>query len=226
MAGIGPELPFSLDLVQVDGFPGVKRFIGLGQLSSQPESLALLYQQRLTVTPAMIDFGATVWEAYRRSDPTSLWQLTQNPNAPLPLMQKALLRMLAELPSPINGLGLTERLALDIIAAEGSLVARRVFLFSLAEMDPQPYHGDIMFFAILKALWEAETPALKIIGKIETADGHGKEILALTPMGEALLKGEANWLKSNKVKRWVGGVEINSENIKNWCFEDTGPVLV
>ncbi|USG61238.1 DUF1835 domain-containing protein [Sneathiella marina] len=226
MADIGPELPFSLDLVQIDHFPGFRKFIGLGQLIDQPESLALLYQQRLPVTFDMINFGKAIWDAYTSKDPTSLWHLSQRKNAPLPLMQKAMLRMLSELPALKNGLGLTEQLALEIIAEEGNMVARRVFLFSLAEKDPQPYHGDVMFFATLKALWEAETPALKITGRIEAPHDHGKEVLTLTPMGEALLKGEKNWLKVNNIKRWVGGVEINSEKLQNWYFDGNKPVFV
>ncbi|MEP4191728.1 MAG: DUF1835 domain-containing protein, partial [Sneathiella sp.] len=217
MARKSPNLPFRLSLVQVDRFPGIKRFIGLGQIL-QPEGFALLYQQRLSVSPPMISFGATMWEAFTGNDPRELWALINEEKSPLPLMQKAFWRIIAELPSPENGLGLTERLALDIIAKEGSLLARRAFLFAMADRDPQPYHGDIMFFAILNSLWSAENPALEVTGYMEGPGDHGKEILKLTPLGERLLQGQENWLKVNKVDKWVGGIHINSEKAQNWHY--------
>lgn len=227
MSRHSPNLNFTLDLVQVDRFPGVKRFVGIGQLSNQPAAIALLYQQRIPVTPAMISFGATMWEAFTSSDPTTLWQLCNEKNAPLPLMQNAMLRMLDELPHPENGLGLTERLALDIIAKEGELLARRTFLFSMAERDPQPYHGDIMFFAILKELYEAEHPALEVTGHVEGPGDFGKEVLKLTALGDTLHRGRENWIRINKIQKWVGGVEVNSSKKKNWHFDrQTGPVLI
>ncbi|MEH6405525.1 MAG: DUF1835 domain-containing protein, partial [Sneathiella sp.] len=148
-----PNLSLTLDLVQVSNFPGYKRFVGLGQLGNQSEALALLYQQRTPITSAMMSFGATVWEAYTSQDPTDLWRLCNEKDSPLPIMQNAMHRMLQELPSPKDGLGLSERLGLQIIASEEPLLLRRAFLFLLAERDPQPYHGDIMFFSMMKDLW-------------------------------------------------------------------------
>lgn len=227
MSRHSPKLDFTLDLVQVDKFPGVKRFVGIGQLSNQPAAIALLYQQRIPVTPAMISFGATMWEAYTSNDPTTLWRLCNEKNAPLPLMQNAMLRMLDELPHPKNGLGLTERLALDIIAKEGELLARRTFLFSMAERDPQPYHGDIMFFAILKEMYEAEHPALEVTGHVEGPGDFGKEVLKLTALGEKLHEGAEDWIRINKIQKWVGGVEISPDKKQNWYFDrGTGPVLI
>jgi len=224
-----PNLNLSLDLVQVSNFPGYKRFVGLGQLGNQNEALALLYQQRTPITPAMMSFGATVWEAYTNKNPTDLWRLCVEKDSPLPIMQNAMHRMLQELPSPKDGLGLSERLGLQIIAEEETLLLRRAFLFLLAERDPQPYHGDIMFFSMMKDLWEAENPALEIVGMLEApGPGEGKEILKLTELGHALLNGEANWIKSNKVTRWIGGVEVNNKSEKNWYFQDRekGPIFL
>ncbi len=227
MARKSPRLPFKLKLVQVDRFPGIKRFVGIGQIG-QPEGFALLFEQRIDITPPMISFGATIWEAFTDKDPTALWDLISEQGAPLPLMQKAFWRILAELPSPQNGLGLTERLALDIIAKEGTLLARRAFLFSLADRDPQPYHGDIMFYATLKSLWKADKPALEVIDHLDVSGEHGKEVLSLTPYGEQLLHGNANWLQDNETRKWVGGIEINSRFSRNWHYvNDTeGPKLL
>ncbi len=97
----------------------------------------------------------------------------------------------------------------------------------MADRDPQPYHGDIMVFAILNSLWSAENPALEITGYVEGCGDHGKEILKLTPLGERLLQGQENWLEVNKVDKWVGGVHVSSEKVKNWFYIDDqlGPRL-
>jgi len=219
-------LPFDLRLVQVDHFPGVKKFIGLGNLGPEPEGPALLYQQRIEITPAMIAFGARIWTAFTDKEPVHLWKLAQEKHAPLPLMQQAVLRLLAELPHPQTGLGLTETLSLKILHQEGPLLARRVFLLLLSEQDPQPFLGDIMFYSILKKLWHAPKPALDVVGKID-ALGQATEILRLNSYGEALLNKEANWLEDNPVNRWIGGVQISSDFKQNWYLEhaDKAPVL-
>jgi len=218
-------LSFDLTLVQVDHFPGVKRFLGLGNLGPDPETICLLFQQRLTVSPAMIAFGARIWNAFTIQNPTDLWRLVNEKSAPLPLMQTALRRMLSELPHPNSGLGFTEMLALQILKQEGPQAMRRIFLFMVAEHDPEPYHGDIMFFGILKKLWQGDNPAIEIVGEIETP-GPAKEILKLTEFGEKFLAGQENWLRYNKTDHWVGGVEINNKFGKNWYFDPkTGPIL-
>jgi len=217
------DLP-AIHIVQIDHFPGVKRFTGIGQLCGHQENLKLLYQQRVPVTKDMIAFGHTIWQAYTSENPTNLWHLSQQENAPLPLMQQAMVRMLCELPSPHNGLGLCERLVLDILAKEDTMVLRRLFLFCLAQHDPQPYHGDLTFFTSLDHLWKSDQPALKVVGEIEAPDPfEGKEILALTDYGRALIKGEANWLQDNPTLRWVGGVKIDGSQDQNWMFDGSVP---
>ncbi|MCG8492770.1 MAG: DUF1835 domain-containing protein [Sneathiellales bacterium] len=215
----------ALKLVQVDRFPGIKRFLGIGQI--EPEGLALLFQQRLSVMPEMASFAYEMWEAFTADNPVRLFDLTQQNEAPLPLMQKAFSRLLMEFPSPKNGLGFTENMALEIISEEEELIALRSFLFAHAERDPQSYHGDIMFFSILQDMIDAEKPALKIVGKVDQKRA-GAEILRLTLYGEELLAGRANWLHDNRVRRWVGGTEINGSFDRNWYYqgEELPPALI
>jgi len=212
-------------LVQVDRFPGIKRFLGIGQI--EPEGLALLYQQRLSVTPQMAAFAHQMWEAFTANNPVQLFKLTQQTDAPLPLMQKAFSRILMELPSPKNGLSFTENMALEIIAEEEELIALRSFLFAHAERDPQSYHGDIMFLSILQDMIDAEKPALKVVGRVDQKRA-GAEILSLTLYGEELLAGRANWLHDNTVRRWIGGTEINGAFDRNWYYqgEEISPALI
>ncbi len=199
----------AVELIQVDSFPGFKRFIGLGQLAQQPHCLRLLWQQRRSLTAADISFGSRIWQAYTGSDPMVLWQLCRR-SGPLPLMQNALLRMLQELPWLNSGLSLTERLALTVIEQDGAMTRQRLFHFLTAEAEPQPFLGDVMFFSVLDALTEAVRPALSL-----SVDEQGGEVYRLTPLGRALLAGEANWLDGMPPERWLGGVLIKP-GAKNW----------
>ncbi len=226
LSNIPMPLPFPCSLVQVDSFPGVERFIGLGNLARAPENIQLLYQQRLSITPDMIAFGARVWNALTASTPLELWKCATEKAAPLPILQNALLRFLAELPSARNGLSMTEELTLQILLEEKQLLARRMFLLLMAEKDPQPYLGDAMYFNIVEKLLNLDNSPLKRVGKLDIP-GPGTDILDLTPFGAALLEGKGSLFDGNSFQRWVGGVEINSRLPKNWHFKDniTGPVL-
>ncbi len=162
----------SVELIQVDYFPGIDRFIGLGQLGHQPESLSLLWDQRRQLTAADFSFGSRIWQAFTSPNPTELCRLSQAENTQLPLMQKAMNRMLKELPWSTNGLGLTEYLMLYIVQQDGPIDRQRLFHFLLAEADPQPFLGDIMFYSALDCLLLTKTPALTV-----ALSNEGKETI-------------------------------------------------
>ncbi len=210
----GSELKgVTIELIQVDNFPGVNRFIGLGQLSQQPQSLQVLWQQRCGVSAADISFGSRIWQAYTGTDPMALWQLCKESNCPLPLMQKAVTRMLQELPWITHGLSLTEYLALSIIKQDGPLTRQRLFHFLLSEAEPQPFLGDIMFYSVLDGLSQVETPALTI-----SSDNQDEETYSLTDVGEQLLAQRQNWMALASKERWVGGQVIKSGG-RNWYWD-------
>jgi len=236
-----------LELVQVQNYPGVERFIGLGQLSTQPQNLALLWQQRRTLTERDINIGSRIWQAFTGSNPTELWKLTQEKSSPLPLMQSAVLRMLQELPWKTDGLSLTQRLALELVQREqgreqeqGSTEGvgrRRLFCFLTAETEPLPYLGDLMFFSVLDELCQAREPALVLLegeveagdvkpGEVESKDVKQDEVkqkevnkrYRLTSVGQQLLAQQINWRDCGPQVRWLGGVEIHRLG-EGWCWD-------
>jgi len=194
-----------LELVQVENYPGIDRFIGLGQLSTQPQNLALLWQQRRPLTARDINIGCRIWQAFTGPNPSELWALTQEKNSPLPLMQSALFRMLQELPWKTDGLSLTQRLTLQLVQREqnrekeqeqkqdqgsiGGVGRRRLFCFLTAETEPQPFLGDLMFFSVLDELCQAREPALVLLeGEVEQSDVKKKGV-------------ESNDVKQDEVKK-------------------------
>lgn len=213
-----------VECIQINSFPGVKKFIGIGQLSRTPEAILTLWLQRKTVSPAMIAFGARSWRAFTKDDPLDLWHLSEG-KSPFRDMQQALKRMLMELPWTGSGLGLTEHLALDILAREGEMRPGAIFSLLMTESDPQPFLGDIMFLAALRPLWEGEQPAITVLEEYGDENPMRQTLLSITDLGRSLLEKNTNWLrphrKSKLVVRHVGGIPITA-NKKNWYWD---PVL-
>jgi hypothetical protein len=52
-----------------------------------------------------------------------------------------------------------------------------------------------------------------------------KRVLSLTPLGQALLAGDADWLAMTKAERWVGGVRIMPGR-PCWRWDGERPVFV
>src|SRR5262245_7183705 len=101
----------SVSLICIGEFPGVERFIGLGQLDA--DQLASLYPQRTPVTPEQYSLASEAWRAFRAEDPRELEvvlvRLKADPtyDAALPFLRGAIQRLFEEYPSTANGLSRT-----------------------------------------------------------------------------------------------------------------------
>lgn len=192
-----------LQLIAVDQVPGVERFIGIGQLA--PEVLSWLWPQRRPIKPELLRLGSDAWHALTADDPTALLALIQTGTPALPMLGKALHRHLQQLPGQHDGLGLTERLSLQIIQRQGPLPTGKVFAALMRNDEPLPYLGDLMFWWILQPLLGGTTPLLQIDDSV--ADWPHR-VIQLSPQGEAVLQGKADGFTSRANGYWVGGVEL------------------
>jgi hypothetical protein len=121
-----------------------------------------------------------------------------------------------------NGLSLTEQLTLQILAEQGSMNAARLFGWYTNRYEPLPFLGDSGYWVVLLGLANAATPALKIDKRSDVPPEWNRHWhVELLPLGRDLLAHKADWLKTNMVERWVGGVRIDSRQAVNWRF-DTG----
>lgn len=211
-----------VECVQIDAFPGLQKFIGIGQIVAQePEAIFLLWPQRKPVSDALLASGKKCWEAFTSNDPTQLWHLMQKTNFVCEIMRNAIHRTLQELPWVTNGLSLTEYLSLEILANEGPMRPGAIFNLLMTESDPLPYLGDLMLVSILRPLWEARKPAIEVIEHYPDEHPMRQTMLGITELGKALLEGERHWLKINKddptIERHVGGVTIKAGK-SNWYW--------
>ena len=193
--------PNRVFLINIDRFPGIARFNGLGQLS--PEQLGSLWGTEEPVTPALCREAERLWRAYSSGDPLRLQAALDETDGALPFVAAAMQRHLQELPWQGNGLSLTETLSLQALS-EGAATPGRVFKRLAEDLEPLPYLGDAMFWPMLKSLAAAPRPAV-------TDFSDWKDEISLTDFGRALLQDRACWTDHNPLDRWIGGLHLQGE---------------
>jgi hypothetical protein len=203
--GVAPEL------IVIGSFPGRPSFAGLGELSAT--ELEALWPSRNRATPEALEAAVAAWAAVCEPEPTSLAKLAARDNPHLPLLAPALRRLLAELPSPADGLSLTERFALASIAA-GARSAPAAFVASQRREDA-PFLGDTWFYRTLSALGQGEhrlvegdRAPLPPPPPLSDGESFARLELHVTETGERVLRGEANRVELLGIDRWVGGTHV------------------
>ena len=213
-----------LSLICIGEFPGVERFIGLGQLTAG--QLATLLPTRRPVTPGQIRLAVRTWDALRDDTPVALGRIGRMRSSALPFLPAAVRRYLAEYPSLRNGLSRTEQLALEAIAA-GAGTPMEIFV-RVQKRERRPYQGDTMFYDVLRRLAAPRYPAI--------AGGHGRlarlkepeflqQRIRLTDTGRQLLSNQIDWCAVSGVIRQIGGVTLRGPRPR-WRWDTRRHVIV
>jgi hypothetical protein len=211
--------PKRLELINIGEFPGAVRFIGLGQLP--PEALRMLWLKRKQATPAMLKLGLDAWRALANPDPRDLVAIMRSGTPALPLLADALHRHLRELPSSVNGLSFTEEMALQLLA-DDEMDLIRLFGELTYARDPLPGQGDLQ---VRDRLLNMEGATARVYERRAGVDRKGEsrppwtDVLTLTALGRAVLKGEVDFLSLRPPSRWVGGVEIGA-GFADWRWSE------
>ena len=217
------SFPQRLELICIDSFPGIQRFVGLGQLSS--EALRLLWERRRPITRDRLELGHQVWQALSAESPQGLMQIVNTQTPELPSMARALRRHLQELPWIDNGLSLTQQLTLEILKDFKAIAADKLFATLVLEKEPLPYLGDTMYWHMLSEMLQSNYPPLEItMESIEQP--WPKRVLQLTETGQALVRKQLNWWKIGNSDRWVGGIHlISGQPVWMWDELRNQPIL-
>lgn len=211
--------PPRLELINVGGFPGAVRFIGLGQLP--PEALRLLWSRRQAATTAQLSLGLAGWKALADPDPRALTAILRGGTPGLPLLAPALHRHLRELPSVENGLGFTQQQALSLLASRPHSL-NHIFGRLTYELDPLPGQGDLQVRDRVLPMGQVETP---LFTRQPGVDREGRarppwtDVLHLTDRGREVLRAEADFMAQQPPARWVGGVEVAAGQ-PDWRWDD------
>lgn len=200
-----------ISLIQINSYPGVKPFYGLGQLSGA--QLSKLFPTRRTVTPEQLSIANEAWRAFRASSPEELLAFSKRESPGMPFLGPAILRFLEEYPWTNDGLSRSQRQLLKAIERGAS--TRREIYSASQKFEDCPL-GDSSVFLRLDGLTMGPTPALQ-----KTADRY-----LLTDSGKRLLAGEADWVKlSGGIDVWLGGVHLRSDE-SGWRWDAGAQKLV
>ena len=227
----GPALHPRASLICIDRFPGVDRFTGLGQLTTQ--QLATLTGTGVTVTAGHYKLAADAWRAFRSPDPGDLERLAHELSAAqlpvseggpaLSFLGDALLRFLAEYPSTATGVSRTEELTLEVLL-DGPAAAGAVFGATQAR-EARPFLGDSTFFEMLQRLGSARIPLVTIDAGADHTDPRQRRI-AITEAGRDVIAGRADHVRLNGIDIWRGGVHLNGSDRSPWRWDAHRETLV
>jgi len=213
--------PLRASLICIDRFPGVERFVGLGQLSAP--QLETLVDMRQPVTSPQIELARRAWSAFRAPDPSALLVLANERQLPLPFLADALRRFLAEYPSTTTGLSTTRRYLLEALD-ERPLEADKLFRRT-QDREDRPFMGDWGFFDIIRSLSTAPVPLLRIHPASATRQLRGHEV-SLTAAGLDVLRGDADAIALNGIDEWRGGVRLGGRDRSPWRWDPARETLV
>jgi hypothetical protein len=216
--------PPLLELINIDDFPGARRFGGLGELP--PETLRMLWTTRKPVSSAQLQLGLEAWRALANPDPRSLAAIVRRGTPALPLLAPALHRHLRELPSSVNGLSHTEEWVLTLMAEPfplwPSVSLGRIYWHMHEVTDPLPGLPDMAWLRCVLAMEAASgrlltrSPGLNYEGR---AHPPWTDVVVITDLGRSVLRGEVDFRSLNPSPRWVGGVEIAAGNV-DWRWDE------
>jgi hypothetical protein len=186
--------PGRVSLVQSDSY--------LGNMTA--DELFALFPKRRTVTAALYDTARSIWNAFTASDPRELLVHARRDANGLPFMRAALLRLCQEFPWTTDGLSRSQRHALAAVA-QGPARSGDLFLRAQSR-EEAAFLGDSSFAAIVRDL--AAQPAPLVEGE--------EGALKLTPRGRSALAGALDWLESQPLDRWIGGVHLTGPLPVRW----------
>jgi hypothetical protein len=227
-------------LICIDRFPGVERFIGLGQLTV--DQLATLVGTEQPIRPEQYALASETWAAFRSPDPRALLQVTRRlPARPrsqestsgggkpdtadegLPFLRDALLRFFAEYPSASNGLSQTAQLALETLT-QGPMTCGALFAAAQSRED-RPFLGDTIFFDTLRALGAARVPLMSLSSSAQHLDLRS-HLVAITAAGRDVAAGRSDHVALNGIDLWRGGVHLAGTDSSPWRWDAGRETLV
>jgi len=196
--------------------------IGLGMLS--PKQIAA-HPPVVDLTAENLRETTLVWHALTSADPDGLLSYLRSPSGSLPLLVRALREGLTRFPDIVSGLNTWEMRLLS--NAQKAREAARVIGQTLADgfdalrarIGGRDQVGDFWLFDRMLRLGDPKLaePALEITGsRVEYRDTE----VRLTPFGQRLLDGKANFVDANGIDDWVFGVHHQSEAGRVWFHRD------
>jgi hypothetical protein len=177
----------------------------------------------VAVTKAELETASMSWQAYRASTPEACFDLLYKNLSALPLLKAALVDLLAELPSGVTGLGVTEMRLLEMLARG---FENTNALFHLQSLRSTRIFQEFEIGCLLDGLAQGPRPAaaglddeLRVLERTNLRDrlkAYQRSRLSLTEFGEAIVAYEDDFSRHNPIDRWWGGTRLTSDRLWRW----------
>jgi hypothetical protein len=158
------------------------------------------------------------WSALVAPEPDALIAAAGSDYEPLPHFTRALRALLLRYPEKISGVNATELRLLE--ESRGGTKAARIIGNVLGELSAGVDHcGDDWLFRRLLRLGAPSLahPPIDLTG---STSAYRFVSARLTPFGERVLAGEANFVDANGIDDWVAGVHLQSEAGRVWFYDE------
>jgi len=172
------------------------------------------------VTARELATATMAWPAYCEPTPEASADLLHKDLSALPMLRPALVDLLAELPSPLTGLGATELRFLELIARGFTLTNA---LFHLRSLRGTRIFGEFESGWLLQGLAHGPKPAVAgLDDELRTIDRENlrarqaaylRSRLSLTEFGKAVLAHQQDFSRHNPIDRWWGGTHLTNDRL-------------
>ncbi len=201
----------------------VLRLIDFDLMMAREEELRRWQVFDVAVTKAELETASVSWQAYRASTPEACLDLLSRNLSALPLLKSALVDLLAELPSDVTGLGVTEMRLLEMLARG---FENTNALFHLQSLRSTRIFREFELGCLLDGLALGPRPAvaglddeLRVLDRENLRDrlkAYQRSRLSLTEFGEAIVAYREDFSRHNPIDRWWGGTRLTSDRLWRW----------
>ena len=175
------------------------------------EELFKVFESRAAAQPSMLRTGASAWEAYTADDATALNRFIAD-STDFAFLREGFRLHGSRFPSKRNGLGEVEKRAMEGIAAGATDFLSLFTRFD--EAPPRFGFGDGEFLRHLRRLASCAVPMITI--SEVPGETPPKALFALTPAGQTVLDGKADFVDLNNAGFWLGGAHLARERMWRW----------
>jgi hypothetical protein len=168
------------------------------------DELSPLLPRRRTATAATFKSARRAWDRFTSPSPGDLFAAAQEDAIGLPFLRAAMRRLCEEYPRKRDGLSRSQRNALEAVA-QGPAPQEELFARAQAR-EEAGFLSDASFAKILDDLRDERAALIA---------GEAGAIVP-TDLGRRILAGDADWLESYPVDRWIGGVHLTPSQVVRW----------